>query len=43
MKIKDFIDYEQPTDYIVESDRYSDEYRTTFLSAGQFFILGYTN
>ena len=43
MKIKDFIDYEQPTDYIVESDRYSDEYRTPVLTAGQSFILGYTN
>ncbi len=43
MKIKDFIDYEQPTDYIVESDRYSDEYETPVLTAGQSFVLGYTN
>ena len=43
MKIKDFIDYEQPTDYIVESDRYSDKYETPVLTAGQSFVLGYTN
>ena len=43
MRIKDFIDYEQPNEYIVESDRYSSKYSTPVLTAGQFFILGYTN
>ena len=43
MKIKDFIDYEQPNEYIVESDRYSSKYSTPVLTAGQSFILGYTN
>ena len=43
MKIKDFIDYEQPNEYIVESDRYNSKYNTPVLTAGQSFILGYTN
>ncbi len=43
MKIKDFIDYEQPNEYIVESDRYYIKYSTPVLTAGQSFILGYTN
>ena len=43
MKIKDFMDYEQPNEYIVESDRYSSKYSTPVLTAGQSFILGYTN
>ena len=43
MKIKDFIDYEQPNKYIVESERYSSEYDIPVLTAGQSFILGYTN
>ena len=43
MKIKDFIDYEQPNEYIVESDRYSSKYSTPVLTAGQSFILGYIN
>lgn len=43
MKIKDFIDFEQPNEYIVESDRYSNECSTPVLTAGQSFILGYTN
>ena len=43
MRIKDFIDYEQPNGYIVESDRYNSKYSTPVLTAGQSFILGYTN
>ena len=43
MKIKDFIDYEQPNEYIVESDRYSSKYSTPVLTAGHSFILGYIN
>ena len=35
--------YEQPTPYIVESTKYSDEYTTPVLTAGKTFILGYTN
>ena len=35
--------YEQPTKYIVKNTNYSDEYKTPVLTAGQTFILGYTN
>lgn len=35
--------YEQPTKYIVESEKYSDEYAIPVLTAGKTFILGYTN
>ena len=42
-RLEDIIDYEQPTQYIVESTNYSDEYKTPVLTAGKSFILGYTN
>lgn len=35
--------YEQPGKYIVESTNYSDDYTTPVLTAGQTFILGYTD
>ena len=35
--------YEQPTKYIVNSTDYSDEYNIPVLTAGQTFVLGYTN
>ena len=38
-----YLDYEQPTKYIVETEDYSDEYETPVLTAGQSFILGYTD
>jgi type I restriction enzyme S subunit len=37
------IDYEQPQKYIVHSTEYSDEYSIPVLTAGQSFILGYTD
>ena len=37
------LDYEQPTKYIVESTNYSNEYEIPVLTAGQTFILGYTD
>lgn len=43
VKLGDVLDYEQPTKYIVESVEYKDEYKTPVLTAGQSFILGYTN
>jgi restriction endonuclease S subunit len=43
VKLGDVLDYEQPTDYIVESIDYNDNYKTPVLTAGQTFILGYTN
>ncbi|MDO4764319.1 MAG: restriction endonuclease subunit S [Flavobacteriaceae bacterium] len=36
-------DYQQPTPHIVKSTEYSDNYKTPVLTAGQSFILGYTN
>lgn len=35
--------YEQPTQYIVNSTDYNDNYKTPVLTAGKSFILGYTN
>jgi len=43
VKLGEILDYEQPTDYIVESEQYDDKYKTPVLTAGKTFILGYTN
>lgn len=43
VELGEILDYEQPTDYIVNSVEYNDEYETPVLTAGQSFILGYTN
>lgn len=43
VKLRDILEYEQPTNYIVESIDYNDSYKTPVLTAGQSFILGYTN
>lgn len=37
------LDYEQPGKYIVKSTEYDDSYSIPVLTAGQSFILGYTN
>ena len=42
-KLGDILDYEQPTKYIVASTEYDDSYGVPVLTAGQTFILGYTN
>ena len=42
-KIGDLMDYEQPLRYIVNSTDYNDDYAIPVLTAGQSFILGYTN
>lgn len=42
-KLGALLDYEQPTKYIVKSTDYNDSYTTPVLTAGQTFILGYTN
>lgn len=42
-KLGEILDYEQPTNYIVESTEYKDEYIIPVLTAGKTFILGYTN
>lgn len=38
-----YLDYEQPTKYIVETEDYNDSYEIPVLTAGQSFILGYTD
>ena len=43
VKLGDILDYEQPTKYIVHSNKYKDEYKIPVLTAGKSFILGYTN
>lgn len=42
-KLEECLEYEQPTKYIVKDTNYYDEYKTPVLTAGQSFILGYTN
>ena len=41
--ISDITTYEQPTPYIVKSTKYDDSYSTPVLTAGQSFVLGYTD
>ena len=43
VKIDDVVSYEQPSKYIVKNTDYSDEFDIPVLTAGQTFILGYTN
>ena len=43
VELGEVLDYEQPTNYIVNSVNYSDKYQTPVLTAGKTFILGYTN
>lgn len=42
-KIEEFVDYIQPSKYIVSTTKYNDNFKTPVLTAGQSFILGYTN
>lgn len=42
-KLGTLLDYEQPSKYIVKSTEYDDRYKTPVLTAGQTFILGFTN
>ncbi|MEW6615822.1 MAG: restriction endonuclease subunit S [Thermodesulfobacteriota bacterium] len=42
-KLGDFLDYEQPTKYLVADTEYNDHNQTPVLTAGKSFILGYTN
>lgn len=43
MSLGELLDYEQPGRYLVASTDYRDEYATPVLTAGQTFILGYTD
>ena len=42
-KLGEIFKYEQPQAYIVESTEYDDRYKTPVLTAGQSFVLGYTD
>ena len=42
-KLGKLLDYEQPTKYIVKSTEYDNNFGTPVLTAGQSFILGYTD
>lgn len=42
-KLENLTNFEQPTKYIVKSTKYNEEYAIPVLTAGQSFILGYTN
>lgn len=42
-KIEEFTSFEQPTKYIVKNTKYDGDYKIPVLTAGQTFILGYTN
>lgn len=43
VELGEVLDYEQPTNYLVESVDYRDEYKTPVLTAGKSFLLGYTS
>lgn len=42
-ELGELLDFQQPTKYIVKSTDYDDRYQTPVLTAGQSFILGYTD
>ncbi|MBO8458774.1 MAG: restriction endonuclease subunit S [Bacteroidetes bacterium] len=42
-RLENIVDYEQPTDYIVNSTNYDNNYPIPVLTAGKSFIIGYTN
>ena len=42
-KLRDLLDYEQPTEYLVKDTEYNDHNSIPVLTAGKTFILGYTD
>ena len=42
-ELGDLLKYIQPTDYIVSSEQYNDQYETPVLTPGKSFLLGFTN
>jgi type I restriction enzyme S subunit len=42
-KLRDFLSYEQPTNYLVADTEYNDNNNTPVLTAGKTFVLGYTH
>ncbi|MBN8642883.1 MAG: restriction endonuclease subunit S [Flavobacteriales bacterium] len=43
LPLGEYADYQQPTRYLVESNNYSNNFKTPVLTAGKTFILGYTD
>ncbi|MCM5661822.1 restriction endonuclease subunit S [Galbibacter mesophilus] len=43
MKLKEILNYEQPTKYLVSNTEYDESYKIPVLTAGKTFLLGYTN
>lgn len=43
VELRELLTYQQPGKYLVSSTRYNDNYSTPVLTAGQTFILGYTD
>lgn len=43
VKLSEVIKYEQPTNYIVKSENYDEQFGIPVLTAGKTFILGYTD
>ena len=43
VELGEVLDYEQPTNYIVSSEDYNNEYKTPVLTAGKSFVLGKTD
>src|SRR5574344_2787096 len=41
--LEDYLQYEQPTKYIVENTNYNEKHDIPVLTAGQSFILGFTD
>ena len=42
-RLSDVLNYVQPTAYLVKNSDYDDTYKTSVLTAGKTFLLGYTN
>ena len=42
-ELNESLDYLQPTQYLVQSENYSDNYEIPVLTAGKTFVLGHTN
>lgn len=42
-ELNESLNYLQPTQYLVQSENYSNNYETPVLTAGKSFVLGYTN
>ena len=43
VSLGDVLEYEQPTNYIVDNATYDNDFEIPVLTAGKSFLLGYTN